>query len=773
MVSSSRAWRWARRLGLAGLLLGSVAGGGAWFLVRRQLPDDATAPLAGLKGEVTVAVDGRGVPTLKAADLFDAFRVQGFETARERMFQMELMRRSAEGRLSELVGAGALPLDRIHRTYGFRQVAEAAVPRLPAEERQALEAYAAGVNAWLASRPGRWGLEFQMLGLKPEPWTPAHSLEVLLLMHEDLSTSWKSEVQAEALKDLPEATRKFLMPSIAEGDLPLTPDAPGTVPDTAAFFARGEAKPSTATDKAATLRDLEAMLAIPTPDPELRAGSNNWVVAGSRTQSGRPILANDPHLSLAAPGIWFQVRFEVAGRTAQGVSLPGLPGLVIGHNDAVAWGFTNLGTDVQDLFREQAVSERVESIGVKGKPPEELRVKLGAHGPQVLPGLSLKWTALDPALLRMPTMGFMAAKDWTSFNAAVDQFTGPAQNIVYADKDGHIGWRASGLIPIRKQGNDGSRILNGSDPSNDWQGYVPQGEMPRVFDPPEGFLATANNRVIGTSFPHVVATEWAGTSRAGRITELLGDKSDWTPREQSEWLQDEPFSRFHSQFSEAISTSIEWPWTSKLAHPAAKKLGRDIDASGDEGNATFTHLEIMRRTVRKRVLGRLLKETSVDPLKFHWYNEDAWMLAAAEATPDPWKAAGLGDKHAFLDECLKEAKASPTWNKPWGEVNEVRMKHPFGLGGGILGWIFNPKPARLSGSTKSIRVVSRDFGQSMRMVVDLADLDATRLVLPLGESGHLGSKHRLDQYEAWQKGDPEAQRTRLHQGAVATRVFRP
>jgi penicillin amidase len=768
LAATSRALRWAKRLGAGILALVLLAAAGAGLAVRRQLPDEAVAPIPGLKGEVAVAVDSRGVPTLRAADLFDAFRVQGFETARERLFQMELMRRSAQGRLSELVGAVALPLDKVHRTYGFRQVAEAAVPLLPAEERQALEAYAAGVNAFIAARPGRWGLEFQMLGLEPEPWTTANSLEVLLLMHEDLSTSWKAEVQAEALKDLPEATRKFLMPVIAEGDLPLTPDLPGTIPDTAAFFAGVETKPAGASDKAAALQALEAMQAVPTPDPELRAGSNNWVIAGSRTKSGKPILANDPHLTLAAPGIWFQVRFEVAGRSAQGVSLPGLPGLVIGHNDAVAWGFTNLGTDVQDLYREKAVSERVESIPVKGRAPETLRVKLGAHGPQVLPGLSLTWTALDPVLLRMPTLGFMQAKDWASFNAAVDQFTGPAQNIVYADRDGHIGWRASGLIPIRKKGTDGSRILDGSDPSNDWQGFVAQSDMPRVFDPSEGFLATANNRVIGTAFPHVVATEWAGTSRAGRIYRLL-ESAAGVELYNVDRVQLDGDSKFADEFG---------PLTPESVYSTGFRLGLGLNGrdpwdrpTGWEGKE-MSRLDAFRKSFRKGVLGRLVNGSEFQLTKYRWYNEDAWILAAAKASPDQWKAVGLGSKQAFLDECLREAKASPNWNKPWGEVNEVRMKHPFGLGGGILGWIFNPKPARLSGSSKSIRVVSRDFGQSMRMVVDLADLDATRLVLPLGQSGHLGSKHRLDQYGDWKAGDPEGQRTRLHQEAVGTRVFR-
>jgi penicillin amidase len=706
------------------------------------------------------------------------------------MFQMELMRRAAEGRLSELVGAGALPLDKVHRTYGFRQVAEAAVPLLPPAEREALEAYATGVNAYLAAHRGKWGLEFKLLRCRPEPWTAAHSLEVLLLMHEDLSTSWKAEIQAEALKDLPEATRKFLMPVIAEGDVPLTPDLPGTVPDTDAFFHRGEGRALVA-PKAAALRDLEAMQGIPTPDPELRAGSNNWVIAGSRTASGKPILANDPHLNLAAPGIWFAVRFETGSRFAQGVALPGLPGLVIGHNDAVAWGFTNLGTDVQDLYREPATGERLEQIPVKGKPAVEFRVPLGPHGPQVLPGLSLKWTALDPALLRMPTTGFMAAKDWASFNAAVDQFTGPAQNIVYADTQGHIGWRASGLIPIRKQGNDGSRILDGADPSNDWQGFVAQAEMPRILDPSQGFIATANNRVIGTSFPHVVATEWAGSSRYQRIRYRihLGDQSElYTANMGNPWtctgvelVQRDPHPNFHGDlynrlfpFSMNCGGGGDPPFPPPAPPPTHPIVDIFRHSDFSPSNIDTARWDLFRRSFRKRLLSKLAGDALSDPSKFHWYNEDAWMLAAARATPDQWKAAGLGDKQTFIDSCLAEAQSFANWNKPWGEVNEVRIKHPLGLGGGVLGWIFNPKPARLSGSSKSIRVVSRGFGQSMRMVVDMADLDATRLVLPLGQSGHLGSKHRLDQYADWQQGDPDGKRTRLHQGAVgAARVFRP
>jgi penicillin amidase len=364
----------------------------------------------------------------------------------------------------------------------------------------------------------------------------------------------------------------------------------------------------------------------------------------------------------------------------------------------------------------------------------------------------------------------MEARDWANFNAAVDGFTGPAQSIVYADIQGHIGWRASGLIPLRKKGNDGSRILDGSDPSNDWQGFVAQAEMPRVLDPAQGFLATANNRVIGTSFPHVVATEWAGTSRVSDIGghlsgkahgpwNSIGQPDKWTAKD-SERLQRSSWSNFHGALWFSLREAGIW--------------NNNDPPRMVSTNVGSTTLELNRRSIRINLLKLLLKGSAHDPSRYRWYNEDAWLQAALAADAESWKAAGLGDKQAFLRNSFEELKSSPNWNKLWGEVNEVRIKHPLGLGGGILGWLFNPKPARLSGSSKSIRVVSRDFGQSMRMVVDLADLDATRLVLPLGQSGHLGSKHRLDQYADWQQGDPEGKRTRLHQPAAgAARIYRP
>jgi penicillin amidase len=748
--------RWLKRLSLGlGVLLLLVAGGVS-LLVRRQLPSNSTPVIQGLAAKVSVDLDTRGVPTIHADSLEDAFRVQGYVVARERLFQMELLRRSADGRLAEIVGGAALPLDKLHRTYGFRQVAEQAFLLCSETERHSLEAYAAGVNAFIEQRPGRWGLEFQLLGLRPEPWRPEDSIKVLLLMHEDLSTSWKSKLQTEALTSLPIPLQRFLQPSIGSDDRPVLPDAEPLVPDVSAFFQAAPTPARVAQDPRLGAW-LELAAATPVPNSEAKLASNNWVAAGSRTRSGKPLLANDPHLNLDCPGIWFPLRIEWAGRYVQGVALPGIPTIVIGHNERIAWGFTNLGTDLQDLYREPARYQRQEWIRVKEKPPVELNVAVGKHGPQVLPGLSLHWPALDPRHLHMPLANLMEARNWSEFNAAIDVHPGPPQNMIYADGDGHIGWRASGLVPLRRQGDDGSHIHDGANPDEDWRGFVPAGDMPRVLDPPQGFIATANNRTIGTRFPHPVATRWASMSRAGRIAERLEQDGPWDAP-GFDALQRDAVSRFHLAFLKSLGLMETLPGFTGVADPASP---------------LFTRAELIRRAFRLKLLERLLRGTSLAPKDYRHSGEDLWMLAAAQATPEQWKVADLGDKATFIQACLTEAKENPAWNQPWGQMNELHIKHPFGLGGGLLGLIFNPPSMRLPGASRAIRVLNGTHGQSMRMIVDFADLEATRLVIPLGVSAHLGSSHRADQATDWRLGDPEGLRTRLHQASRPSLTFLP
>ena len=726
---------------LAALVLLALLG--ALYFVHRQLPDEQAPPIEGLGAPVTVRFDARGVPTIAAENLLDAFRVQGYLVARERLFQLELQRRAAEGRLAELVGKAALPLDRAHRLYGFRQVAQAAVPLLPPAERAQLAAYAQGINAFIATHHGRWGLELAMMKIEPQPFSEQNALEVMLLMHEDLSSGWNQELRKLSLRALSPSQLRFIEPQVTDRDVLVIPDlAAPPAADPAALF------------HASLLRPPRDALGLAGGDVTPDTGSNNWVVSGARAKGGKPLLANDPHLGLSAPGLWIPMRIELPGRFIQGVALAGLPGITLGHNDRIAWGFTNLGTDVADLFREPPTGERVEEIAIKGEPSETLRVKLGRHGPQWREGYSLQWAPLDPRNLRSPIAAIDLARDWETFNAAVDSFTGPAQNIVYADIDGHIGYRASGLIPLRPDGDDGSLPRDGT---SDWHGFVPQAEMPRVLDPPAGYIATANQRVIGSSFPHPVATDWASPTRARRIGELI-EKAGKLDRAGMEAIQLDVVSQDHLELVRF--------------HPDAQRFD---GWKGEARAGSLLFLEAyawetaVRELLRRKVLGALADD-------FAWSNDSATLRTALAADQAAWTRAGLGDRAQFLKDAAARATAwlAEQHAADWGAFDALHVVHPFGRAGGVLGLLFNPPSAPQSGASRTVRVARPAFGQSMRLVVDFADPLAATLVVPLGVSGHLGSAHRFDQQRDWLHGDPAGERTRLSQPAAGKAlVFNP
>ena len=743
--------RWLKRVVMilgAALGLGAL---GAWWVVQRQLPDSAVPVIHGLANRVQVMFDGRGVATIRAGSFQDAFRVQGYLAARERLFQMELQRRAADGLLSELFGPAALPLDRTHRVYGFHQVAEAAVPQLPEDERETLEAFSDGVNAFIQSHPDRWGLEFQLLGTKPRLWTPADCLKGLLLMHEDLSSTWRAELRNEALKVLPEPQRRAIQPVATDWDQLLIPDVEPPKLDAELLF---QAHPLLKTAKLPGLPKDVLGLSGTAGERDPSIGSNAWVVAGSRTASGKPMLVNDPHLVLASPGIWLPLRIEIGEWFVEGVALPFLPGITLGRNQAIAWGFTNLGTDVQDLYRENPKGERIEDIPVKGRAVERFRVLLGAHGPQVRPGYSLRWAALEPANLRMPMTKLIRATDWESFNAACDGFLGPAQNIVYADAEGHIGYRATGLVPIRKKGDDGSFPVDGNDPSNDWQGFVSQAKMPRVLDPAKGYLVTANQRILGSGFPYPVATRWASPVRAKRIAELIeaGGKLDHRGAER---IQLDVSSLEHREFMNLATPLLGAGWQSRF---------QGWDGAADADSKKFLEADLLKKNFRAQLLNRVLRGTGWDADSFSSDTDDSVLREALKAGQDGWTRGGLGDKQEALSEAARQTKQQmETSPKTWGKYNRLDIQHPVGRAGGALGWLFNAPHIIQSGANHTIRVAKPDFGQSMRFIVDWGDPDATTLVVPLGVSGHLGSSHRHDQTEDWHKGDPLGQRTRLKQ----------
>ncbi len=742
-----------------------VAGATLGVLVFRNLPDLSFPKIPGLRARVTVAFDDHGVATITAADTGDATRAQGYLTARERLFQMELQRRLAGGELAEIFGSAALPSDRLHRIYGFSRVAEAAVPLLPANERADVAALTDGINAFLDTHKGRWGLEFTLLGLTPRRFTPADSLRVLLMMCEEISSTWRKEIATERLLSRPSSVRRFLTSGFTADDLVLVPDA--GKPELPPLPVPGDAAPTRALGFRAE------------GDPDEAPGSNSWAVSGALTKSGKPILANDPHLGIGAPGIWLPMRFVIGGHLVEGVTLPGLPGVTLGRNERVAWAFTNLYSDVQDLYREtivdsgakrgaewEKVALREETISVRGAAAERLVVRSTSHGPLVTENLALKWVALDPANLRLPSSNVMRAGDAESVERALDGFLAPGQNVVWADSGGNIGWRATGLVPVRRPGTDGSIPYDGSDARNDWTGFVPQDEMPRLVNPREGFLATANQRVAGTSWPHVLGTDSPSPARARRIATMLegagraGQKLD---RAAVEAMQLDTASPVLAATMEALVPFLPPDWGARF---------HDWDGRAEAASSRF----LVARVFRRKFGEQALKAWRVAP---DFGLAEYRVLDLARADDAMFRGAGLGAKAGFVKSAWDDAFADleakygkDATRLQWGEANRLAVRHPLGRVPG-LSWLFDPPSFPQQGATGVVRVASPTFGQSMRFIVDWGTPDEATLVIPFGVSGHVGSRHRFDQLPFWRGGDPSGAATRLSRPACETGGFVP
>ncbi len=442
------------------LALLSAIVAGYWY-VYRPLPATSGSVEAFVDHDVTITRDGLGTPHIAAASLEDALFAQGYATAQDRLWQMDSLRRLASGELAEVVGTVVLESDRESRGLRLRHLAEDAQGSMPAADRAAMAAYARGVNAFIETHRDKLPLEFTLLGYQPRPWTVADCTLIGFHMFRTLTTTWRDEV----------IKRNML--------------------------ARGDAA-------------KVDFLFPPRTGSEVQPGSNAWAVAGRLTASGKPILANDMHLEYSLPGIWYMAHLQAPGLNVAGVSLPGTPGVIVGHNERIAWGITNLQFDVQDLYierlddrtgrylfrgqTEQARAER-ELILVKGAQPVELTVWVTRHGP-LLAGmgaerLSLRWSAAEPGIFQFPFLDIDRARNWQEFTAALARFPGPGSNFVYADLDGNIGYHAAGKLPIRK-GWLGDLPVDGSSGDFEWQGFIPFEQLPAAFNPPAGLIVTAN-----------------------------------------------------------------------------------------------------------------------------------------------------------------------------------------------------------------------------------------------------------------------------------------
>ena len=479
---------------IALLLAGSLALV-SWF-AWRPLPKRSGSLQAAVSKPVSVSFDTLGVPHIRAATLEDALFVQGYVTAQDRLFQMDLLRRFTAGELAEVFGPAALEADRESRRLRLRRIAEDAYTRLPPADRAAFAAYTRGVNAFIASDLDKLPLEFTLAGYQPRPWSVVDSLLVCLSMFRDLTTTWKDEVVKRSM--------------LAAGN-------PAKV--NYLFPVRSGAEP--------------------------QPGSNAWAIAGSRTASGKPLLSNDMHLAMSIPGIWYMTHLQAPGLDVAGVALPGAPGIIVGHNQRIAWGITNLGFDVQDLYLEkfddrtgrylfrgqveQAHTER-EIIRVKGQQPTEVTTWITRHGPifysEGADRMALRWMVAEPGMIQYPVLDIDRAQNWQQFTAALERFPGPGSNFVYADVDGNIGYHAAGKLPIR-HGYAGDVPVDGSSGDFEWDGVIPFDQLPSAFNPPSGLIATANQNPFPADYPYPVNGNFAAPYRVRQIRNRISARKGW------------------------------------------------------------------------------------------------------------------------------------------------------------------------------------------------------------------------------------------------------
>lgn len=757
-------------------------------------PQQSAMRFPGLRERVTVRRDERGIPYIEAGNLVDLCFAQGFVTASDRLWQMELVRRSMRGEAAEVLGSAVLQQDKMFRTYGFAQVAEAEVAGASKEAREQLEAYARGVNAYMESLDARTlPPEFQILQYRPRPWTPADSLLIVKLFFEFLSDTWQTDLMRAALVNLPADKREALLVETSPQDVLLVGrDAPKAKSDLS------PQKDSKIRVDVSTLRALgEVRANIERAAERLgvldlnREASNNWVVSGRRTASGKPLLANDPHLLPSAPSIWYMVHLSAPGLRVAGVTSPGLPGVVIGHNDRIAWGFTNVGPDVSDLYlekfdpqnparymtpsgwREAAV--RREEIRVRkgftGTETEtqSLDVTVTRHGPVVFERAgnryALQWTALDPRL--SAAEGFFAintARNWTEFQTALSKYTAPMQNMVYADVDGHIGYTAAGRVPLRRSG-DGSLPYDGSTDAGEWTGYIPFEKLPRLFDPPSGIIVTANQRIVGTDYPYFLTHEWAAPYRARRILELLEAKPRLTI-DDFRAIQGDTFSIPGFIFARETAKAL-----AKTPAPA------EIDGSIEENKKLEQSWRAMLSAIQKWN-GQVIPDSTVAPLvaemrlafrnrvlkaaigeelakEYNWGNAGTLIDRLITEQPRAWLPKEFTTYADLLLACYADARAALTkrlgadetkWT--WGRYSQVSFQHPLARVP-LIGQQFLIPPFPQSGAGANLTTVNVGRSVSMRFIADASDWDRTQHGITLGQSGIPTSPHWKDQLEDW------------------------
>jgi penicillin amidase len=819
---------WWTAYGVVGLVLVLVlllvAGA---VMTRRPLPQtEGRAQLPGLAGEVEVVRDQHGIPHLYADSDADLVRAQGYVHAQERFYEMDVRRHVTSGRLAELFGESALESDKLVRTMGWRRVAEQELAILDPDTRELLGAYADGVNAYLEERgPSELAVEYTVIALTgldyaPEPWTQADSLAWLKAMAWDLRGNMVEEInRVTALVHHTPQQVAGLYPEYDARARPPIVEGGGVVDGVFEQDASGNAtrNPRRPAYSRAMVRALHEVKRRTERLPEMVGrgdgiGSNSWVVGGERSATGHPILANDPHLATSQPGVWMQMGLHCREISpdctldVSGFTFSGLPGVVIGHNADIAWGFTNLRPDTTDLYLErirgdrwvrdgeaQPLQIRTETIEVRDGEDFELTIRATTHGPlvsDVSPELStvganakvagrgagdrgngyavaLRWTALDPQPTADAILALNRASDWDEFRAAAADFAAPAQNLVYADRAGHIGYQATGRVPIRLSGNDGRLPSEGWRSENDWSGeYVPFDALPNVLDPDEGFVVTANQQVIGDDYPYFLTDDWDQGYRSTRIQRLIEQEGELSVEDMTRLQLD----TWNPMATKLVPYLLDIDSLPSAYYRGGQELLARWNFSQPADSAGAAYFNAVWRILLERTFGDELNPRVMPD------GGDRWFAVVARMLDDPagswWDDVDTPEvetRDDILRLALMEARDELTrlhhldpakWT--WGHLHRMDLRNTTlgDSGVGLVEWLVNRDGYEVGGGSSVVDATSWDAREgygvtaapSMRMVVSLGDLDRSRWVNLTGVSGHPGSPHYDDQTELWVEG---------------------
>ena len=747
-----------------------------------------------LKSEVKIYFDSLAVPCVFAEDDEDVAFTLGYLHASERMFSMDMIRRAGEGRLSEIFGQETLPFDKMFRTVGLSRTAKMIMANMSPEALKLLEAYSRGVNFYLKEKKNKYPVEFDVLGYQPEEWKPEHSVIVIRMMAWELNLGWWTDLSfTELVQKLGEEKVKEVLPEYPE-------NAPTIIPFEIKKFGQINTN-FINTDKA--FRKFIGMTGT-------HLGSNNWVVSPQMSASGKPIIANDPHLAYRAPGIWYAAVINSPSWNASGVTLPGVPGIVIGKNDNISWTLTNIMTDETDFYFEtfdsthtkylvdetwkeleivQDTIFRRDGIGVP------IEIKQTHRGPVIsnihpynfvynkdestFPPISMRWLGNEFSDEMDAFLKINKAKNWSEFKSAVEKFNTPGQNFVYADREGNIGYIFGGALPIRPN-NASTFLFDGSDSKNDWKGFVPRNELPFLYNPSQQYIATANNKVI-KNFKYHITNLWEPSSRIERITELLQSRNKHTV---------EDYMHYH--------IDILSPYAKNIV-PYVLAAFKNVEVKDENLTQSLQLLEEWNYEMDKQqqapaifltFFDKLMKNIYMDEMGEDLYNQYVFLanvpyrniLELLQEPSSSWYDDVKNNERKNRDDVIRQSLADALdelenklgkdvkdWQ--WGRLHTVTFKHPFSGVSWVLDEVINIGSYEISGDGTSIFNTEYAFsesieeyplfrhepfdcelGPSMRFIYDFAKPDEFYLILTTGQSGNIFSDHYKDQTELFLNG---------------------